>query len=421
MGSVAISKRIAVLTAELESVLAESFDGSAAQRAAVAYEWETFLRRTSAVNHEIVRSLGEVPTEELGERSLAAALSTLLRISTAEANRRIKEAADLRPRAAMTAEPLQPVLTNTAAAQRRGPIGAEHVQIIREFFKRLPGFVDHDTRHAAETQLAQLACGLPPEELRAAASQLATLLDQDGDLSDADRARRSHISLGRQQPDGMSPIRGQADPELRGLLDAVFAKWAAPGLCNPDDENPCLDGEPTPQARSRDLRSTGQRQHDALTALCRAVLASGQLGSHNGLPVTMGHLHHPARVAIGCRPCRHRRRHAAADVGSDPPSRRRPPLPVRVRQPHRRASAALRLGTKRLVEWTDWIDDSDRVAVGGARQWRWQRSGRQQPGCPSVFVLKERAWSRRHKHPHICWEWSPSLLVWRRWPSVQTG
>ena len=65
----------------------------------------------------------------------------------------------------------------------RGAIGGEHVKIIRRFFDRLPGFVDYDTREAAEAQLAELACGLKPEELRQAADRLAILLDQDGELS----------------------------------------------------------------------------------------------------------------------------------------------------------------------------------------------------------------------------------------------
>jgi hypothetical protein len=87
----------------------------------------------------------------------------------------------------MTGEPLEPMLLNTAAAQWRGEIGAEHVKIIRWFFKKLPGFVDYDAREAAEAQLAELACGLRPEDLRVAANHLAILLDHDGDLSDADR------------------------------------------------------------------------------------------------------------------------------------------------------------------------------------------------------------------------------------------
>jgi hypothetical protein len=65
----------------------------------------------------------------------------------------------------------------------------------------------------------------------------------------------------------------------------VSAKSAAPGMCNPDDESPCIDGEPTSEAISGDLRSTGQRNHDAFKAVLRAMLASGRLGSHKGLPV----------------------------------------------------------------------------------------------------------------------------------------
>src|SRR6201999_1071207 len=62
---------------------------------------------------------------------------------------------------------------------------------------------------------------------------------------------------------------------------------AAPGMCNPDDQAPCVDGEPGEDAVQRDERSPGQRNHDALTAMGRAVLASGELGRHNGLPATL--------------------------------------------------------------------------------------------------------------------------------------
>jgi hypothetical protein len=123
--------------------------------------------------------------------------------------------------------------------------------------------------------------------LRAAADRLAATLDQDGELSDGDRARRRFLTVGKQQRDGTSEVRGRIDPETRGLWDAVSATLAAPGMCHPDDQNPCIDGEPSPDHVSGDLRSTGQRNHDALKAVLRAILASGQLGSHKGLPVTM--------------------------------------------------------------------------------------------------------------------------------------
>src|SRR6201999_1917174 len=76
-------------------------------------------------------------------------------------------------------------------------------------------------------------------------------------------------------------------PEARATIDAVFAKLAAPGMCNPADPTPCVDGTPSQQAVEHDTRSMGQRTHDALVAAGRALLASGDLGQHNGLPATL--------------------------------------------------------------------------------------------------------------------------------------
>jgi hypothetical protein len=223
----------------------------------------------------------------LGETSVAAALSTLLRISRKDANRRVKDAKDLGSRTALTGEPMAPLLTNTATAQRRGDIGFDHVKIIRRFFRKLPHFVDHDTREAAEAHLADLACGLGPEELRRAADRLSILLDQDGELSDADLRKRSWIHVGRQHSDGTRSIRGRLTPEAGAFWDSVSAKLAAPGMCQPDDDTPSVDGEPTDDQRRSDTRTAGQRNHDAFVTALRTLLASGKLGSHKGLPVTM--------------------------------------------------------------------------------------------------------------------------------------
>ena len=55
----------------------------------------------------------------------------------------------------------------------------------------------------------------------------------------------------------------------------------------PPDENPSVDGAPTQDAIDHDARSTAQRNHDALLAAQRALLASGNLGQHNGLPASI--------------------------------------------------------------------------------------------------------------------------------------
>ncbi len=119
------------------------------------------------------------------------------------------------------------------------------------------------------------------------ADKLADCLNPDSTFSDDDRAHRCGLTLRKQQPDGMSALSGWLTPELRATLEAVLAKLAAPGMCNPVDKQPTTDGAPSQDAIDRDVSSPAQRQHDVLTAALRVVLASGSLGQHNGLPATI--------------------------------------------------------------------------------------------------------------------------------------
>jgi hypothetical protein len=42
----------------------------------------------------------------------------------------------------------------------------------------------------------------------------------------------------------MSRIHGLLDPEARATVEAVWAKLAAPGMCNPEDETPAWTANP---------------------------------------------------------------------------------------------------------------------------------------------------------------------------------
>ena len=236
-----------------------------------------------ALINQVSRHAGEV---ELGGK-LGHALANRLRISRGEAGRRIREADDLGERKAITGEPLPPKLEATAEAQRAGDIGAAHVAVIRGFWHRLPDFVDVETRAKAEAQLARLGSEHRPDELSKLADKLSDCLNPDGNFTDEDRARRRGITIGKQDIDGMSPITGYLTPEARATIDAVFAKLAAPGMCNPADAAPCISGAPSQEAIEHDTRSAAQRNHDALNAAGRALLASGDLGQHNGLPASI--------------------------------------------------------------------------------------------------------------------------------------
>jgi Domain of unknown function (DUF222) len=272
------------LDAGFERALGLSFDAlTTPERLAMLERCEKFRRCLPAVEHPLINQVAEqADATELGGK-LPAALANRLGITRADASRRIHEAADLGERKTSTGEPLPPVLPATAQAQRNGQIGPAHVAVIRSFWHRLPDFVDVETRVLAEAQLAQLGDQHRPDELAKLADKLTDCLHPDGNFTDDDRARRRGITIGAQGVDGMSPINGYLTPEARATLDAVFAKLAAPGMGNPADETPCVQGSPS----EHDTRSTAQRNHDALNAAGRALLASGDLGQHNGLPASI--------------------------------------------------------------------------------------------------------------------------------------
>ncbi|MDZ4269871.1 MAG: DUF222 domain-containing protein, partial [Mycobacterium sp.] len=276
-------------------------------------EVTTIARSIPALEHRAVNRLrAETEPHRLGESSWTKVLTTALRVSSKDAKHRLRDAAVLGPRRSMTGQPLAPVWEATAAAQARGSISAEHVAIIASFHKLLPSWVDVGTRADADAQLAAQAAGLTPEALDEAAGELLMMIDQDGpEPCEKEQARQRGIVLGKQQRDGTRSIRGRLDAEAGSYWEAILAKEAAPGANIPDDEQSCTTGKPGADGETgaggepgadgepavggagpgldggSDTRTQAQRNHDAFKAIGRAALASGNLGTHNGLPVTV--------------------------------------------------------------------------------------------------------------------------------------
>ncbi|ORX05604.1 hypothetical protein AWC29_10060 [Mycobacterium triplex] len=284
----ALSAAFDTIDAAFDELVAHDYDAlTTHEQLAMLERCEKVRRRLPAVEHQFVNNLVRqaTPQEIGGKLSHAIAEATL--ISRSEASRRIREAADLGPRRGLTGEPLPPMLPATAAAQRAGELGPGQVAAIRKFYHQLPGWIDGATREQVEAKLAAEGTKYRPEQVADLAAILADCLNPDGIYTDQDRARRRGINLGKQHADGMSELRGMLTPEARATVEAVLAKLAAPGMCNPDDENPCVDGTPSQQAIGGDHRSAAQRNHDGLLAGMRSLLASGKLGQHNGLPASI--------------------------------------------------------------------------------------------------------------------------------------
>ena len=265
---------------------------------------ETIRRRAAAATLDLVGSVHRSKDPALGG-STAKLIADIVRITPSEGRRRIRDTEQLHPRATLTGQALPPALPATAKAWDAGLLDIEHLRTIQKFLKDLPEGIHPAAAERAEAFLADKATILRPDQLEKVADRLAAKLNPDGRFSDDYRAaQRGFTWCGRQRPDGMSIARLVATPELRAMLEAWMAKFAAPGMCNPADQTPTVTGEPTQAIQNNDTRTHPQRQHDALSALVRGQLGDPKLGQHNGLPVTvivsttLDQLHAGAGVAV---------------------------------------------------------------------------------------------------------------------------
>ncbi|MGO8771879.1 MAG: HNH endonuclease signature motif containing protein [Mycobacterium sp.] len=247
---------------------------------------ETSRRRQLAWSYDVIASLDEEDRADVGG-PVHKVVADWLRISCAEACRRLRDVKQLSKRLTLTGEELPAELPATAQLWRDGLLDGQHLRVIQTFVRDLPEDIPVDTVAKAERFLAQEATKLRPDQLEKAAHRFALSVNPDGKFSDADRARQRGFTWSGRRADGMSIGKLVASPELRANLDAWLARFAAPGMCNPDDEVPCINGEPAEEFAGRDTRSHAQRQHDALNALVRGQLGNPKLGQHNGLPVTV--------------------------------------------------------------------------------------------------------------------------------------
>ncbi|MEN4398466.1 HNH endonuclease signature motif containing protein [Mycolicibacterium senegalense] len=259
-----------------------------AELLAVLDEYEALTCQLPSALHRLLAQLqAESTPRELGAKSWNEVLRVRWRLSGAEAGRRLGEAAELGPRRSLTGQPLPPALPVVAAAVGAGLINPDHVKVLREAVKGLPGFVDRVTREQFEADLVRVAVGVGPRELKDTAELRLFLLDQDGpEPDDTERARKRGLSTGKQGRDAMTALTGTLTPEAAAVWEVLFAKFAAPGMCNPDDDQPCTCGTPTQAQIDNDHRSLAQRRHDALLVVGRIALMT-DLGQLNGLPVSV--------------------------------------------------------------------------------------------------------------------------------------
>ena len=186
---------------------------------------ETARRQQLVPGHDLIAGLATEDPADVGG-PVHKVIADWLRISCAEARRRMRDAEQLTPRITITGETLPPELPSTAEAWRAGMLDQQHLRVIQTFVRDLPADTPIDTVECAERFLAQHAAKLRPDQLEKVANRCAVLINPDGTFSDIDRARHRGFTWSAQRPDGMSIGKLVASPELRANLDAWLARFA---------------------------------------------------------------------------------------------------------------------------------------------------------------------------------------------------
>ncbi|MEC3919067.1 HNH endonuclease signature motif containing protein [Nocardia sp. CDC160] len=278
---------------------------------------EICKRQLAALDSALVIEASErdLP-RKAGVKDAVPFLRQTLGLSRHDAATRVKIAGACGEFLGADGKPRPVALAATANAFETGVISRDHVRGIVDIMTHLPADVPTPARVETEALLVEHCVTGMPDDLPKIGREILARLDPDGTvISDADRRRRRGITISRPGVDGMSKIEGWLTPELRALLDAIFAKLARPGMCNLDDADTEIltatarvESKVLEAAARRDRRDAAQRTHDALFALVTALqpvtdtaadaaatTATGiaaakvgkpvKLGKHRGLPV----------------------------------------------------------------------------------------------------------------------------------------
>ena len=184
----------------------------------------------------------------------------------------MRDAEQLTSRVTITGQTLPPDAARDCSGLAGRPSRSAALEGDPDIRARSPGgYAGRHRRIALSVSWPSSRAKLRPDQLEKVANRCAVLINPDGKFSDVDRARQRGFTWSTQRSDGMSVGKLVASPELRANLDAWLARFAAPGMCDPDDESPCVAGEPDDLARTRYAQSCSATARRAQRAGARSI------------------------------------------------------------------------------------------------------------------------------------------------------
>ena len=210
-----------------------------------------------------------------GCRNAAESLRTRLRISIAEARRRLSLAETVLPRAGITGHieaPERPVL---AAAVAAGTVASRSATIITLALEKVQHHAPEQTVARMEHQLTRQAVESDADLLSRVARRWIEGIDQDGSEPSEEELRRRQGVFLRQTRRGLQHIEIFATPDQCEPLLTVMNT-----ATNPRTRESSADAAPDDVL---DLRTRPQRLLDGLVGACKASLTTGGLPTAGGL------------------------------------------------------------------------------------------------------------------------------------------
>src|SRR5882757_9172878 len=253
------------------SALAQSRVASGSASGQELIDRLTFLKSViRQAEHDMLHTVAQLDGRgEFTDRGIhtASAVADLLRCTAVQGRRMVAVAAGVFP-TSLTGEPLAPRLPATALDGWE--IDRAHAEVIeRALSSDAAQRLDPGTWTGVESTLADLARLYRPDELAQLAAVLIEQLDQDGPPPDDADQLVNELHLSKSRTGGGGRIKGQLDA---ATFDVVKRAIRA-------SLTPAESGDPGGLGRDKSL---GQRQAEALGAICEHALDDGYLPAEGG-------------------------------------------------------------------------------------------------------------------------------------------
>ena len=214
-----------------------------------------------------------------GYRNTVEFLRARLRITAAEARRRLALVADVLPRTGISGQPLPAAKEELAAVVGSGDISSRAATIISLSLDRVRRVSAPEDAARMEHALTRTAVENDPDFLTRIAKRWTDALDQDGDEPDEQELRHRQGAFIRRAHRGLHHLEIFATTEQFEHLLTVMNTATNPrtGVASGPDADDAASAE------LLDQRTRPQRHLDGLVGGCKAALAAGDLPAAGGL------------------------------------------------------------------------------------------------------------------------------------------